>query len=1143
MSFNIEFSYSTTGIVSVKIPTSQLNSTFVDQAPFSIQYRFDVSAESQSFPENPVSPKWTAFDNGGFTTYTRYDGFSPGVTLELRPIADVNNPNYISFAPTGFQSRSDTPITVSATEPVDVTPPPIDNIGSDNIAPTLDPNGIQKTQFMADGTTPLPQTAKDSAYIVSFSERVSIPLASAQSAFGGMPPGSTFVVMPMTSSPMAGNTAVIGFSDLWHVQVTTPTADAKVNLTLTPKLQVDTYETTNAAPPSGTQIYGSSTQSTQWAKVTLDGDLYEGRDFDSGQLSVNFMRQDDSFGAFAQTVAVATSTSAKNVLYLGFEYPPPQPNAGDEIQLNTISADVNYQSPLGGLITDIDGNQMEYVSVANTTSPMEPLVSVLTDGNIGAFFSQGTSSGFDVLDMHLLTQGPLVVEADYGFMTVYDAAGNPRRIEIDFYDKYILNDRVAGKVGNTFYGTDDSEYVVVGNGGDNFLRAGNQGSGSMAPETDIVDYSKVIGSGITVDLGNSVSKDVEVTYSDNLSFDVIRGFEGVVGSGVADTISGSNAGNYISGGDGNDTLRGYSLNNQGLSTVTGDLMYDQVYLDRLYGAEHNRNDAKWAEFFADSSDMLVGGAGMDTMYGGAGSDFLVDLDAAVMWGSDVGTRGTLRDNNNSDLAEYDAFMVRGSTTETATIENFHLSKNGTGLAGRSYDSHDSIVFSTDIDQLIKDAYDSTKGGSTVLGEALFGEFLTDNLIPQLKAGMSEALYHYVYDNLTFTQTQVAETNDMKLTATFSDKFGDLPTYNMVMGEVIIADLVTALGTKKAGRFQNQAEVVELAWLADTIVNAPERFNPKMDLDMINADSGYVSSFKDMEIAFALELLQAGTIREANNYGVMASNLDDMSLDERIFNPDDDDNTILGSAGKDIYEFIVQDFDVTKTTDKDFDAGNDTIFDIGGNNDILAFSEAKIDELTFSAVKVGRESGRSSLRVEYEQTLNPGNPTKDIKNSGEITWQGHFREGGRQAAEFVEVSNGSGGVEKYAMAKTEYDYDMKGYVIAGSDKVVANNMFNAIMVGRNDGADEFVFKATSGSSQIQQKASIAGYNNGDNIDISAYVTEYGLATHVLAADKKSAVVTFDKTPENTSSVNFSLELAFQEAVVGDLQFLYGTTLPI
>jgi hypothetical protein len=421
-----------------------------------------------------------------------------------------------------------------------------------------------------------------------------------------------------------------------------------------------------------------------------------------------------------------------------------------------------------------------------------------------------------------------------------------------------------------------------------------------------------------------------------------------------------------------------------------------------------------------------------------------------------------------------------------TIENFHLSKNGTGLAGRSFDSHDSIVFSTDIEKLIDDALELG-----VVGEALFGRFF--NSEGDFIVDMGPDLYHYVYENLEFTQTQVGETNDMKLTATFFDK--TKPEYTAVVGEVIIADLVTALGVKNPqGRFANQADVVELGWLADRIVNYPELFNLKMDLDIVNMDKeGLGWSFDDLEIAVALELLQAGTVRETNEYGVMASNLDDMSLDERIFNPDEADNTILGSAGKDIYEFIVQDFDVTET-DKDFDAGDDTIFDVGGADDILAFSEAKIDELTFSAVKVGRESGRSSLRVDYEQTLNPDNPNQSsITNRGDITWQGHFREGGRQAAEFVEVSNGSGGVDKYAMAKTEYQYDRKGYVIAGSDKVVAKDTFNAIIVGRTDRADEFVFKATSGSSPNQQKASIAGFDKGDSIDISSYVTKYGAVT--------------------------------------------------
>jgi len=1116
MSFNIVYSHSLDGLVTVKVPTVALDGkTSVIEAPFKLQ----IQVQGSNSFEVISGDKWTAQPNGDFTVYTRKILLNPSQTFELYPLTNTNTSEFY-FPPTGFKPPSATPYSVNVPQ------------GWDNTAPTLAASGIHEVQYNADNS-PLSTNGKESAYTVSFREPVNLPLMQGHSLFSGAPLNSTFLITPMMSSATASSGVLL--TDLWHVKVTTPNANEPVNLTLTPKLQVITYEITNASPPAtGTTVYGGNA-ATHWAKVTFDGDLYEGRIFGSEPLNVTFMGPDNTGVNNVSTVSVATSSSATNVLYLGFSSAPPQLQTGYEVKIYEYSS---FASPLGGMITDSSNNLMEYASVANTTSPMEPFVSLLTNGTIGTFVSQGTSSGFEVLDMSALSQGPVIVEADYGFMTVYDAAGNPRRIEIDFYDKYILNDRVAGKVGNTFYGTDDSEYVVVGNGGDNYLLAGNQGSGSMAPETDIVDYSKVIGSGITVDLGNSVSKDVRVTYSDNRSFDVIRGFEGVVGSAGMDTISGSNAANYISGGAGNDILRGYSLNNQGeFSRVTGDLMYDQVYLDKLYGAEVSRAPAQWEKFYDDSTDLLMGGAGMDTMYGGAGGDFLVDLGAAVMWGSDMGTPGALRDNNNSDLAEYDAFMVRGSPTETATIENFHLSKNGTGLAGRSYDAHDSIVFSTDIGKLIRDAY--TFG----VGEEMFGKFLTDDA-SDLKAGMDEALYHYVYDNLTFTQTQVGTTKDMKLTATFSDNFGFLPEYSAVVGEVIIADLVTALGVKNTqGRFANQADVVELDWFADIIANRPEILNPKLDLDMINMDKDLNNwSFDDMEIAFALELLQAGTVREANNYGVMASNLDDMSLDERIFNPDDDDNTILGSAGKDIYEFITQDFDVTKT-DKDFDAGNDTIFDVGGNNDILAFSEAKINELTFSAVKVGRESGRSSLRVEYEQTLNPDTPNQSsITNRGDITWQGHFREGGRQAAEFVEVSNGRGGVDKYAMAKTEYEYDMKGYVIAGKDKLVANNMFNAIMVGRNDGADEFVFnqEVVAGLTPLtQQKATIAGFSSGDKIDISKYGTV--LDANILISPNA------DSPEESNASLTFNsgfvLNLSFQDAMVNldDLKFaLYGTS---
>ena len=87
-------------------------------------------------------------------------------------------------------------------------------------------------------------------------------------------------------------------------------------------------------------------------------------------------------------------------------------------------------------------------------------------------------------------------------------------------------------------------------------------------ETDIVDYSRITIDdptlqGIELDLGNSASQQVEVSYLEGaakgvVDSDQIHGFEGVVGSAGADDIQGSNTGNYLAGGAGDDTLSGFS---------------------------------------------------------------------------------------------------------------------------------------------------------------------------------------------------------------------------------------------------------------------------------------------------------------------------------------------------------------------------------------------------------------------------------------------------------------------------------------------------------------------------------------------------------------------------------------------------------
>ena len=535
------------------------------------------------------------------------------------------------------------------------------------------------------------------------------------------------------------------------------------------------------------------------------------------------------------------------------------------------------------------------------------------------------------------------------------------------------------------------------------------------------------------------------------------------------------------------------------------MLYDQTYLQYNYDLSTSEGRAA---FDADASDMLVGGEGRDTLYGGAGSDALIDLDGATMWGSDIlGAGGGLRDSADRAVAEHDMFVVRGDGTEsgTATIENFHLSKDGTGLAGRSYSANDYLVFSADMEALIYGAYDT----DSVLAEKMFGGFINETG-DRLAQGQGKNFYDYVYSNLVFTQA-AAGSDDVKLTATFS-----VDGYTTDVGSVIIADMVDALGEN------NRADVVRLEWLTKAMVYDAGSFNPKLDLDMLDLNGGY-ELFSDLNIAVALELLQAGTVRSANEYGVMAANLDDVDLPERIYNPGDKDDRIVGSVGNDSYEFIVQAFtppvpDGNPSTQVFFDTGEDTVFDTGGDDDALVFSDAKIEDLKFEAVRVGRESENNSLQVSFSQkaTMDGGDV---VTNAGEVTWQGHFRAGGRQAAEEVEVSDG-----RYSIARTEYEYDAKGYVVEGSAKLAASSAFDAIMVGKadDDESDVFAFTFDATATNTEQTARIAGFDDRDTIDISGFGAVQSSNVTETIDGESEANITFD--------TGFILKLSFQDVVL-------------
>ena len=183
------------------------------------------------------------------------------------------------------------------------------------------------------------------------------------------------------------------------------------------------------------------------------------------------------------------------------------------------------------------------------------------------------------------------IDGAAGADTITAAGGNDSLIGgagADTLDGGAGNDTLVGGLNN------DS---MVGGAGNDYFFAGAAANGdndviSGGADFDIVDFSEV-GSGLTITL-NAGNATVNPTGGNNN--DILSGIEGIVGTGLADNITGDTVGNYLAGGAGADTLSGGA----------GD--------DTLLGG----NDA----------DSLVGGAGNDSIDGGAGVD-TVDYSASA----------------------------------------------------------------------------------------------------------------------------------------------------------------------------------------------------------------------------------------------------------------------------------------------------------------------------------------------------------------------------------------------------------------------------------------------------------------------------------------------------------------------------------
>jgi hypothetical protein len=218
-------------------------------------------------------------------------------------------------------------------------------------------------------------------------------------------------------------------------------------------------------------------------------------------------------------------------------------------------------------------------------------------------------------------------------------------------------------------------------------------------------------------------------------------------------------------------------------------------------------------------------------------------------------------------------------------------------------------------------------------------------------------------------------------------------------------------------------------------------DPKIDEQVFfntpDVDIAAIKNDTVIEVGFILEAVRAGTVREVRN-GLMFG---DNSLDERIFNPGMASERLYGSKGRDVYEFLVQDFGQTNGVQIE-NAGIDRILDIGGDDEVV-FSNITletIDDLDFTARLIGRESGNFSLESNYSQS----NGT--ISNNGSFTWLGHFREGFDMGLERIVLSAGPSTTVSLDMADVRYSYNQEGLLLSRTPEQVALAGKDTIMVG-------------------------------------------------------------------------------------------------
>jgi Ca2+-binding RTX toxin-like protein len=338
------------------------------------------------------------------------------------------------------------------------------------------------------------------------------------------------------------------------------------------------------------------------------------------------------------------------------------------------------------------------------------------------------------------------------------------------------NDVLTGGAGNDLIlGLDGDDRIVVTAGNDTY----DGGAG----------FDTLDGSAAT----KSLNIDLEAGTLDGIGHSRLTGFEALIGSPKADTITGSGDADVISAGGGNDQINGGAGDDQLAGGTGNDTIGGGDGQDVIHGDDGNDTLSGGA-----GDDMLSGDAGTDRMDGGDGNDTL-----SGGAGGDTLTGGTgddtiFGDDGNDTIAGGDGIDKLSGGTGTDTIN---------GGAG------DDIIEGGDGSDILhgNDGNDILVAGAG--GDKLYGDAGNDTLVYTASAGQG---FTQTFDGGSGTDTLEIHLNQAQLTPAVQ---AELARFEAFLANPLNAGhtfTFSALGSLKVSNIESLKVIVDDANTAPTI---------------------------------------------------------------------------------------------------------------------------------------------------------------------------------------------------------------------------------------------------------------------------------------------------------------------------------------